>query len=437
MAPPHVDSPPFIAGTFAAASPAGLGEDAPTRVTVHVTEWEFTSVAPDSAPTGTVVFTIVNDGVFAHNFSVGGKTSELIPGGGSTSLTVVFDVPGAYTYLSTVDDSDREMWGGFTVTQAPPTGARPATTPAAPSAALPLRRVADVPLPGGTSRFDYQSVDVRRRRLFIAHLGDGQVLSFDLRRQRVAGVVGGVPDVRGVLAVPSSRRVYAAATGSHQLVTFDEQTLRRIRAAPAGGFPDGVAYDARDRLVFVSDVSGEELTVFRPSGRRIGSVPLRGSPGNVQYDARTGTMVVGVGSRDELAIVAPRTRRVTKRVRLSGCHGPHGVEVVSESRRAYVACEESASLVVVDLSSLKQRAVFSVGDAPDVLDVDPGLKRLYVASESGVVSAFSVGARVRKLGQSPVDEHAHSVAVDPVTHRVYLPLEDVGGRPVLRVLKPA
>src|SRR2546428_507295 len=32
---------------------------------------------------------------------------------------------------------------------------------------------------------------------------------------------------------------------------------------------------------------------------------------------------------------------------------------------------------------------------------------------------------------------AHSVAVDPATHRLYLPLADVGGHPVLRVLVPS
>jgi hypothetical protein len=30
---------------------------------------------------------------------------------------------------------------------------------------------------------------------------------------------------------------------------------------------------------------------------------------------------------------------------------------------------------------------------------------------------------------------AHSVAVDPTTHLVYLPLEDVEGKPVLRILQ--
>ena len=31
--------------------------------------------------------------------------------------------------------------------------------------------------------------------------------------------------------------------------------------------------------------------------------------------------------------------------------------------------------------------------------------------------------------------HAHSVAVDPATHRVYLPLASIAGRPVMRVFE--
>jgi hypothetical protein len=32
---------------------------------------------------------------------------------------------------------------------------------------------------------------------------------------------------------------------------------------------------------------------------------------------------------------------------------------------------------------------------------------------------------------------AHSISVDPVTHQVYFPLQDVNGGPVLRIMKPA
>jgi hypothetical protein len=68
---------------------------------------------------------------------------------------------------------------------------------------------------------------------------------------------------------------------------------------------------------------------------------------------------------------------------------------------------------------------------------DPGPHRLYVASESGVVTIFELRASVlAKIGQAELAAHAHSVAVDPATHRVYFPLQDVRGHPTLRVMEP-
>jgi hypothetical protein len=78
---------------------------------------------------------------------------------------------------------------------------------------------------------------------------------------------------------------------------------------------------------------------------------------------------------------------------------------------------------------------YPVGAEPDVVALDPVRRRLFIAAESGVLSAFDVS------GDSlvPLPEyraaHAHSVAVDPTTHLVYLPLENVRGRPVLRILR--
>ena len=79
--------------------------------------------------------------------------------------------------------------------------------------------------------------------------------------------------------------MYASATDAHELLTIDERTNKVIAKAPAGQYPDGVAYDTADRRVYVSDESGDAETVFTSGGRRIASVPLGGEAGNVQYDA--------------------------------------------------------------------------------------------------------------------------------------------------------
>jgi hypothetical protein len=55
---------------------------------------------------------------------------------------------------------------------------------------LPLKQIADVPLGGNTTRFDYESFDPTRHLLFVAHLGDSQVIAFDTRTTQVVGSVG-------------------------------------------------------------------------------------------------------------------------------------------------------------------------------------------------------------------------------------------------------
>jgi DNA-binding beta-propeller fold protein YncE len=405
-----------------------------SRIAVHLREWEI-SATPETATTGTVVFTVINDGVFPHDFSIAGHTTRPLNGGESTTLTVVFSQSGTYTYNSTVDDVDREMWGAITVT-GPPLATTPTTsTRAAPT--LPLRLVADLALPGRTSRFDYESVDAHRRRLYIAHLGDGNVIAFDTARRRIIRSVPGVAGVHGVLAVQALDRVFATATDAHQLVTISPEHLTIVGRTPAGSFPDGLDYEPLHRRIFVSDMTGQSEVVVDARGRRVRTIPLGGEAGNVRYDAGSRRMLVAVAGKEQLAAIDPGRLRVVSRTHLAGCEGSHGVYVDSARRLAFVACEDNAQLVVVDLRSGRATSRFPVGDGPDVLAFDASLGRLYVAAESGVVSVFAErGRSLRQLGRDELAPHAHSVAVDPTTHLVYFPLEDVDGRPVLRIMRP-
>jgi YVTN family beta-propeller protein len=121
------------------------------------------------------------------------------------------------------------------------------STPAGPGgaggpAAIPgYRVVRDVRLPGDTSRWDYQVYDPSAHRLYIAHLGASQVVVFDTRRQRVAGVVDGVDQVHGLVLAPDLGRLYASATGRNQVAVIDIARLTVIATAPTGSYPDGLA----------------------------------------------------------------------------------------------------------------------------------------------------------------------------------------------------
>jgi len=250
---------------------------------------------------------------------------------------------------------------------------------------LPLRVVADLPLGGGSSRFDYLSLDPTHDRLYLAHLGADLVTVVDVRRRMVLADIVGIPAPHGVLVVP-----------------------RLGRTIPLGGEAGNVTVDSDG-----------------PSGAQV---------------------LVAVQSRNRLAVINPRSQQIVRSVRLPGCDHDHGLLLDMPHRLAFVACDGNARLLLVDLATWQVTASYPVGRSPDVLAFDPGLGLLYVASESGTVTVFAEtqtanspdqgqGRRLVRRGTG-VMPHAHAVAVDPRTHLVYLPLEREGSQPVLRIMAP-
>ena len=295
--------------------------------------------------------------------------------------------------------------------------------------------IRDLPLPGPPGRFDYQSLDTAAFRLWIAHMGAGEVLAVDLHPLGVALRVGGLPRATGVLAVPSLERVFASAAGRHSVAELDAAGGRIITHFPAGRFPDGLAYAPGVHRLFVSDEIGrQEIVLDVAGGRAPARVALGGEAGNSVYDPAAERIWVAVQTRDEVVAIDPASDSVVARVAVPGIEGPHGLLLDPAHRLAFVAGERNGRIGVLDLETGRMRGTYPVGDDPDVLAFDPGRRRLFVASESGVVAAFAVaGDSLFPLPRYRAP-HAHTVAVDPSTHLVYLPLPSVGGRPVLRVL---
>ncbi|MDT7839723.1 YncE family protein [Streptomyces justiciae] len=126
-----------------------------------------------------------------------------------------------------------------------------------PRAALPLRAVTQVGLPGDNSRFDYESVDPDR----------------------------GLPGVHGVLVVSARHRVYATATDADEMVTIDETTGKVLRRSRTGDYPDGLACDPVHGTVWTTNESaGSETVIDAGTWKVRGTVAVGGEAGNVAYD---------------------------------------------------------------------------------------------------------------------------------------------------------
>src|SRR5881296_2320661 len=150
--------------------------------------------------------------------------------------------------------------------------------PPASRADAPLRVVADVPLPGSGSRFDYQSLEPASGRLFISHMGAGP---------------------------------YASATGDHEVVVVNDSTFQIVARVPGPRFPDGIAYAPEERRVFVSDESGRrDFVIDAATNTVVAQIELGGEAGNTQYDAGSHCVVVAVQTANQLAGIDPATATI-------------------------------------------------------------------------------------------------------------------------------
>jgi DNA-binding beta-propeller fold protein YncE len=323
-------------------------------------------------------------------------------------------------------------------------GHRAVTVPPAPRLHVPaagaftMPSVGDVPLPGPAVRFEGMGLDTASDRLFLAHSDANQLVVFDVHTRTVVGTIDGVQRAIGVLASPELERVYAGATGHNEIIVVDARTLAPLARIADAGYPVAVTYAPNPRRLFVADGEGSSAVVIDVFANQILTrIPLAGSVAGATYDPVSACVLITVGA--DLVVLDPETDSVAARIALPGVVGAHAVAVDPARRLAFVSSQANGKVAVVDLTTGRLTSTVTVGRGPDGLAVDPGWGRLYVGSETGTVSVFTEvpGDPITLVHDGDVIiPHGHTLTVDPRTHLLYLPREDVGGHPGLLITAP-
>jgi len=300
-----------------------------------------------------------------------------------------------------------------------------------------LRQVATFDLPGPPGqRFDYLTFDDSGQYLFSAHLGPGLLHVIDVRVNVVARTVLGVPGVEGVAYIPEGRKVYTANWGENTIGVVDLDRFVVSKRLPTETKPDGIAYAAPFRKAYVSNERARAESIIDTRTDTIVKVLRFDSETGVpQYDPVARKVYVNLQDQNTIAVIDPGSDTVVARHRVDGCQGNHGMAIDPERRRAFLSCEGNDTLTVFDLDTSRAIAHLPMAKGADVVMTDPGLGRIYVACSSGAISVFQMDdpTHFRKLEDFPVEPKIHSLAVDPRTHRVYAPAEQVEGRPASKM----
>src|ERR1700754_3825248 len=143
---------------------------------------------------------------------------------------------------------------------------------APPDAALALDRV--IPLKSVFGRIDHLAVDLVRKRLIVAELGNDTVEVIDIAAGEVVHRLTGLKEPQGVAYVPDSDLIAVASAGDGTVRLFNGTTFEAAGVIQLGDDADNIRVDPNNGQIIVGYGSGA-LAIIDPRTREIrGSVKL-------------------------------------------------------------------------------------------------------------------------------------------------------------------
>jgi DNA-binding beta-propeller fold protein YncE len=301
-----------------------------------------------------------------------------------------------------------------------------------------LKQVASIDLPGPKGkRFDYLTIDTSRHLLFSTHLGAGLLYAVDLRTNKVVKTFEDLPGIEGVELAPDVNKAYTSNWLENKIGVIDLEKMSLIKKISTEAKPDGITYAAPFRKIYVSDERANAVAVVDVTKDEVITTLHFGSEtGNPRYDPVSKRVYVNLQDKNVIAEIDPATDKEVAEYPVGKCRGNHGMALDSEHRLAFLSCEDNDLMTVFRLDTREPIAYFPQAKAGDVIAFDQGLKRIYVACYGGAISIFQEDdpAHVRKLGDVPVQKKVHSLAIDPINHRVYVPEQEENGAPAAKIV---
>ena len=299
-------------------------------------------------------------------------------------------------------------------------------------------------LPKGALLTVLDYMNVADTRLFVTDISTGNVYKIALDRASLPGdadvsVFALEPAAHGVVIDPSTGLAYVSRSKANTVDVFDPASMKLVVRIPVADDPDGIFYDPFHKLVYVASGDAKLGTVIDPATRSaMATIPLVGKPEFAAFDPQTNLMYQNLQDTNSVVAVDLEKKTVTQRWNLDKCQGPSGIAIDSINRRLFIVCSTNSVLIVFDIN--KQRVIqgFPIGGRPDSVVFDVGLHRIYTTGGAGVLVAFQQDSPDGYHMIDSVKLHfgAHTLAVDPATHIVYVGYASLVVRPRVAVFQP-
>jgi len=265
------------------------------------------------------------------------------------------------------------------------------STPAR-SAGPPLVLERTIPLDGVVGRIDHLAIDLGRRRLLVAELGNGSVDLIDLRSGKAVQRITGLREPQGVAYLPGPDLIAVASAGDGSLRLFKGADGSPAGVVELGDDADNIRVDPATGHAIVGYGEGGLAVIDAAAGRKIADIRLPAHPEGFQLRPRDRRLFVNVPDAREIAAVDLGSARQVATWRVPEAEANFPMAIDDAGDLLAVAFRRPARLVLLDANSGSTKAILpTCGDADDLF-FDRIRRRIYVSCGAGTVDIFQDGA---------------------------------------------
>ena len=284
------------------------------------------------------------------------------------------------------------------------------------AAAGPYAKIAEIKI-GGAGAFDYLAVDAASKRLYVTH--GTEIVVIDTNTNMIVGRIPDTPRVHGIAFAPNGRG-FTSNGGENKVGIVDLKTLQTLSKVDTGANPDAILYETTKHEVYAFNHTGESATVINAdSGNVVTTIKLGGQAETGQTDPALGKVFVNIEDKNRVDVIDIATHSVTGSWPVAPAESPTGMAIDLATHRLFVG--GGPSLVMLDAATGAVLTSLNICGGTDATWFDPGTKNVFVSCADGhiVVAHEDTPSRLSLVETMTTARGARTMALDPVTHRVY------------------
>src|SRR5882762_5843848 len=278
----------------------------------------------------------------------------------------------------------------------------------------------EIPI-GGEGGWDILTIDSSANRLYLSHAT--KVVVVDLNKNAIAGEIADTPGVHAFLALPEFQRGFSSNGKEAKSSVVNLTTLKTISKIDTGESPDAIVYEPRHHEVYVFNHRGNSVTVIDAKETKVvTTIPLGGSPEFADVDPAAGRVYCNIEDKSEVVAIDTAKHEVVAHWPIAPGEEPSGIALDTTHHRLFSTCHNKM-MTMLDTQSGKVVGTAPIGSGVDGAAFDDSTQLVFASCGEGVTNILKeeMPDKLAVLQTLKTERGARTIAIDPKTHRIYLP----------------